>query len=241
MGLREKGGFVGEHDRTTDEPIPDHISARYEDLEDLIEGLIDANQLLIKDDIHPVVAAAMIAFGFVFIHPFEDGNGRIHRYLIHHLLAKKAFTDQGIIFPVSSSILNHILDYQKVLVSYSKPLLAFIEWEETQNHNVEVSNQTVDYYRFFDATRQTEFLFDCVEDTIKNIVPQEIKFLANYDSFKKYMEEEFEMPDQMVSTLVRFLEQNQGVLSKRAREKEFARLTDTEVKNIESTYAAPFD
>jgi Fic family protein len=93
MGLRGKGGFVGEHDRTTDEPIPDHISARYEDLEDLIEGLIDANQLLIKDDIHPVVAAAMIAFGFVFIHPFEDGNGRIHRYLIHHLLAKKAFTD----------------------------------------------------------------------------------------------------------------------------------------------------
>lgn len=241
MGLREKGGFVGEHDRTTGEPIPDHISARYEDLEDLIEGLIDANQLLIKDDIHPVVAAAMIALGFVFIHPFEDGNGRIHRYLIHHLLAKKAFTDQGIIFPVSSSILNHILDYQKVLVSYSKPLLAFIEWEETQDHNVEVSNQTVDYYRFFDATRQTEFLFDCVEDTIKNIVPQEIKFLANYDSFKKYMEEEFEMPDQMVSTLVRFLEQNQGVLSKRAREKEFASLTDTEVKNIESTYAALFD
>jgi hypothetical protein len=127
------------------------------------------------------------------------------------------------------------------LVSYSKPLLAFIEWEETQNHNVEVSNQTVDYYRFFDATRQTEFLFDCVEDTIKNIVPQEIKFLANYDSFKKYMEEEFEMPDQMVSTLVRFLEQNQGVLSKRAREKEFALLTDTEVKNIESTYATLFD
>ena len=241
MGLREKGGFVGEHDRTTGEPIPDHISARYEDLEDLIEGLIDANQMLIKDDIHPVVAAAMIAFGFVFIHPFEDGNGRIHRYLIHHLLAKKAFTDQGIIFPVSSSILNHILDYQKVLESYSKPLLAFIEWEETQDHNVQVTNQTFDYYRFFDATRQTEFLFDCVEDTIKNIVPQEIKFLANYDSFKKYMEEEFEMPDKMVSTLVRFLEQNQGVLSKRAREKEFARLTDTEVKNIESTYAALFD
>lgn len=241
MGFREKGGFVGEHDRSTGEPIPDHISARYEDLEDLVYGLINTNQMLIKDDIHPVVAAAIIAFGFVFIHPFEDGNGRIHRYLIHHLLAKKAFADQGIIFPVSSSILNHIHDYQKVLESYSKPLLSFIEWEETQDHNVQVTNQTFDYYRFFDATRQAEFLFDCVEDTIKNIVPQEIKFLANYDSFKKYMEEEFEMPDKMVSTLVRFLEQNQGVLSKRAREKEFAMLTDREVKNIESTYATLFD
>ena len=241
MGFREKGGFVGEHDRSTGEPIPDHISARYEDLEDLIDGLINTNQMLIKDDIHAVVAAAIVAFGFVFIHPFEDGNGRIHRYLIHHLLAKKAFTDQGIVFPVSSSILNHIHDYQKVLESYSKPLLDFIEWEETQDHNVQVSNQTLDYYRFFDATRQAEFLFDCVEDTIRNIVPQEIKFLANYDSFKKHMEEEFEMPDKMVSTLVRFLEQNQGVFSKRAREKEFAMLTDKEVKNIESTYATLFD
>ena len=69
MGLREKGGFVGQHDRSTGEPIPDHISARYEDLKDLIEGLIDANQMLIKDDIHPVVAAAMIALDlYLFIH-----------------------------------------------------------------------------------------------------------------------------------------------------------------------------
>jgi len=241
MGFRGKGGFVGEHDRSTGEPLPDHISARYEDLEELVDGLIYANQMLIKDDIHAVVAAAMIAFGFVFIHPFEDGNGRIHRYLIHHLLAKKAFTDQGIIFPVSSSILNHIQDYQKALESFSKPLLDFIEWEETPDHNVQVTNQTLDYYRFFDATRQAEFLFDCVEDTIRNIVPQEIKFLANYDSFKKYIDEEFQMPDKMVSTLVRFLEQNQGVLSKRAREKEFAMLTDREVKYIESTYATLFD
>jgi Fic family protein len=241
MGFRKKGGFVGEHDRETGEPLPDHISARHEDVEELVDGLMYASQMLIKAEIHPVLAAAMIAFGFVFIHPFEDGNGRIHRYLIHHILAKKEFTDQGIIFPVSSSILNHIHDYQKVLESYSKPLLDLIEWEETKDHNVRVTNNTKDYYRFFDATRQAEFLFDCVEDTIRNIVPQEIKFMANYDSFKMYMDEEFEMPDKLVSTLVRFLEQNQGVLSKRAREKEFAMLTDREIKQIETTYATLFN
>lgn len=236
MGLRKKGGFVGEHDRVSGEPIPDHISARSEDLDDLVGGLIDVNQMLIKDDIHAVLAAAVIAFGFVFIHPFEDGNGRIHRYLIHHMLAKKQFADQGIIFPVSSSILDHINDYQKVLESYSKPLLDLIEWVETKDHNVEVTNETKDYYRFFDATKQAEFLFDCVADTIKNIVPQEINYLANYDAFKTYMEEEFEMPDKLVSVLVRFLEQNQGVLSKRAKDREFSMLTEREVKRIESAY-----
>ena len=30
----------------------------------------------------PVVAAAALSFGFVYIHPFEDGNGRIDRWLI---------------------------------------------------------------------------------------------------------------------------------------------------------------
>jgi Fic family protein len=240
MGLRKKGGFVGEHDRVSGEPIPDHISAKSEDLDELVDGLIDVNQMLIKDDIHAVLAAAVIAFGFVFIHPFEDGNGRIHRYLIHHMLAKKQFTDQGVIFPVSSSILDHITDYQKVLESYSKPLLDLVEWVETKDHNVEVTNETKDFYRFFDATKQAEFLFDCVADTIKNIVPHEIYYLANYDSFKAYMEEEFEMPDKLISVLARFLEQNQGVLSKRAKEKEFSMLTELEVKRIETTYTEIF-
>lgn len=240
MGLRKKGGFIGEHDRVSGEPIPYHISAKSQDLDDLIDGLINVNQMLIKDDIHAVLAAAVISFGFVFIHPFEDGNGRIHRYLIHHMLAKKQFTDQGIIFPVSFSILHHIVDYQKVLESYSKPLLDFINWLETKDHNVEVTNETKDYYRFFDATKQAEFLFDCVADTIKNIIPQEINYLANYDAFRVFMEEEFDMPDIFISVLVRFLEQNRGILSKRAKEKEFSMLTEREVKRIEATYTEIF-
>jgi Fic/DOC family len=240
MGFRTQGGFVGEHDRISGEPIPEHISARHEDLDELISGLIEANRMLINDDFNAVLAAAIIAFGFVFIHPFEDGNGRIHRYLIHHILAKKKFSDQGIIFPVSSSILEHINDYRLVLESYSKPLLDFIEWKETARHNVQVINETKDYYRFFDATKQAEFLFDCVKDTVENIIPKEVNYLANFDVFKSFMDEEFEMPDKMVSMLGRFLEQNNGVLSQRAREKEFHLLANKEVKRIEAHYASIF-
>lgn len=240
MGFRIQGGFIGEHDRITGEPIPEHISAKNEDIQELIDGLIAANHILIKDDFNAVLAAAMIAFGFVFIHPFEDGNGRIHRYLIHHMLAKKKFSDQGIIFPVSSSILDHIHDYKLALESYSKPLLDLIEWSETPNHNIQVINQTKDYYRFFDATKQAEFLFDCVRDTIEHIIPKEINYLAHYDTFKNFMEEEFEMPDKLISILVRFLEQNQGALSKRAKEKEFSMLTETEVTQIERAFKTIF-
>ncbi|SHF46035.1 Fic/DOC family protein [Salegentibacter echinorum] len=241
MGFRKKGGFIGEHDRTTGEPIPDHISAKPEDLTKLIKGLLATNQLLLKNDFAAVMAAAKISFGFVFIHPFVDGNGRIHRYIIHHLLAKKKFSQQGVIFPVSASILDHIEDYRNVLEDYSHPLLDHIEWEQTSDNNVQVMNETLDFYRFFDITKQTEFLYDCVNDTIDNIIPQEIQYLTAYDTFKRWLDDEYEMPDKIVALLVRFLEQNDGKLSKRAQEKEFSILKPREVLEIEEKFTKVFN
>ncbi len=240
MGLRKKGGFVGEHDRTTGEPIPEHISARWQDLNNLIDGLIETAKLLESNNFHPVLSATIIAFGFVFIHPFEDGNGRIHRYLIHHLLSVMKFTPQGIIFPVSSAILDRIDDYRKVLETYSQPILDFIKWKRTEDNNVEVLNETIDYYRYFDATVQSEFLFECVESTIDSIIPQEVAYLQKYDAMKTWLDDNFEMPDRMVALLIRFLEQNKGLLSKRATEKEFVALSASEIKRIESKYQSIF-
>ncbi|MDD4250431.1 MAG: Fic family protein, partial [Methanosarcina sp.] len=58
------------------------------DLPDLMEGLVKACKRMLSSEIHPVVSAAVISFGFVFLHPFEDGNGRVHRFLIHTSLKK---------------------------------------------------------------------------------------------------------------------------------------------------------
>jgi Fic family protein len=240
MGLRTEGGFVGEHDRNTGEPIPKHISARWQDLKKLVEGLIETSSLLESKKFNPVLTATVIAFGFVFIHPFVDGNGRIHRYLIHHLLAKSGFAPQGIIFPVSAAILEKIDDYRKVLDSFSQPILDFIEWKETGDHNVEVLSETIDYYRYFDATLQAEFLFECVDGTIENTIPNEVNYLIKYDEMKLWLDNMFEMPDKMVALLIRFLEQNEGKLSKRAREKEFIDLTITEIAEIEKKFQLVF-
>jgi Fic/DOC family len=240
MGFRTEGGFVGEHDRDTGVPIPEHISARWQDLETLMGGLLDAATQMEEQQFHPVLTAAKIAFGFVFIHPFADGNGRLHRYVIHHLLAKMKFTPQGIIFPVSAAILDRINDYRKVLESYSHPLLDFIEWKKTANNNIAVLNKTIDYYRYFDATAQAEFLFECMDYTINKIIPKEVAYLQKYDDMKAWLDDTFQMPDKTVALLIRFLEQNNGVLYKRAREKEFAALTDEEVKEIEKNYQIYF-
>lgn len=236
MGFRSEGGFVGEYDRSTGTPIPDHISAKPEDLQTLINSLFGIMSLLEQTEFHPVLAATVVAFGFVFIHPFVDGNGRIHRYLIHHLLAHTRFSPQGIIFPVSAAILGRIDDYREVLEHYSHPLLDFIEWEPTSDNNVEVLNDTIDYYRYFDVTRQAEFLFECVNQTVTKIIPDEVKYLQRYDTMKAWLDDEFQMPDKTVALLVRFLEQENGKLSNRAKEKEFENLSLDEIEAIEEQY-----
>lgn len=236
MGFRTAGGFIGEHDRITGEPIPEHISARWQDIDPLINGLIEAKMQMLNTSFHPVLTAALIAFGFVYIHPFVDGNGRIHRYLIHHILTRMKYTPRGIIFPVSAAILERIEDYRKVLESYSHPVLDFIEWKRTPDNNVEVLNSTIDFYRYFDATFQAEFLFDCVDYTINKIIPEEVKYLQNFDAMKSWLDNRFQMSDKMIASLIRFLSQTDGKFSKHALEKEFSDLTGEEVKEIENQY-----
>ena len=239
LGLRAEGGIVGDHDRETRMPLPDHISARHDDLPALTDGMIAFDQGAARHS-DPVVAAAVLAFGFVYIHPFEDGNGRLHRYLIHHVLAERGFNPPGVTFPVSAAILQRIDDYRSVLESYSTRLLPLIAWEPTEKFNIRVLNETGDFYRYFDATPHAEFLYACVQQTIDEDLPAETAFLKNYDAFRARVEALIEMPERTIDLLFRFLQQNDGTLSRRARANEFAALTDAEQKEIEAAYQEIF-
>jgi hypothetical protein len=238
MGLRVDGGFVGEHDRETMSPLPDHVSAKHEDLVSLMNGLISYETK--SHEIDPVIAAAALAFGFVYVHPFEDGNGRLHRYLIHHILALRGFNPPGVVFPVSAVMLDRIADYKAVLETYSTRLLPCIRWRPTPKHNVEVLNETADFYRYFDATPHAEFLYSCVARTIDDDLPREAEFLRRHDRFRNDVTQIVDMPDRLLDLLFRFLQQNHGTLSKRARENEFVALTAEEVRHIEAIFSDIF-
>ena len=241
LGLREEGGFVGTHDRTTREPLPEHVSARPQDLPDLVGGIIDYAERAIDGGVDAVVAAAVISFGFVYVHPFVDGNGRLHRWLVHHVLAAAGYNPAGLVFPVSAAILRRLDDYRRVLESYSAPLRSFVDWRPTDDGNVEVLNETAAWYRYFDATAHAEFLYAAVAQTVEHDLPDEVRFLESFDRFAAGVKEVAEMPDRHVERLRAFLQQGGGRLSKRAREQEFAALTDAEAERVEALYARCFD
>lgn len=236
LGWRTEGGFVGRRDRDTNAPIPDHVSARPEDIESLVGGLVEYANRNETSGLDPLAAAAAVAFGFVFIHPFEDGNGRIHRWLVHHMLARSGFNPPGITFPVSAVFLEHIDRYGLALKHYSQPRLLLTEWETTPSLNVRVRNETRDLFRFFDATGQAEFLADSVVETIRETLPHEIEYLRRYDQARQRIEAFVEMPDATFDLMMGFLRQNKGRFSQRARTQEFAKLTDEEASAIEGVY-----
>jgi hypothetical protein len=128
-----------------------------------------------------------------------------------------------------------------VLKSWSAPLLPFIEWRPTVSGNVEVLNDTAAFYRYFDATAHTTFLYDCVEQTVEHDLPQEVRFLQAFDIFSEGVQQIVDMPTAQVELLHKFLDQNDGRLSQRARTKEFAALDDVEVERIEALYADAFE
>lgn len=115
-----------------------------------------------------------------------------------------------------------------------------IRWQPTEDGNVNVLNDTADFYRFFDATSHAEFLYDCVQKTIEEDLPNETEFLIRYDRFREYLGNLVDMPDRTVDLLFRFSRQNKGHLSYRAKKREFAELTDREVEEVERIFRVTF-
>jgi hypothetical protein len=103
-----------------------------------------------------------------------------------------------------------------------------------------VRNDTGDFYRFFDATPHAEFLYSCVRRSIDDDLPNETLYLKSFDEFRAGIENMIDMPGRMLNSLLGLLRQNGGRLSKRARESEFADLTQDEVAKIEQLYSASF-
>jgi len=192
--------------------------------------------------IYPQVRAALIAFGFVFIHPFEDGNGRLHRFLIHDILVHDGIVPPGLIIPVSAHMLNNIKDYDGILEKYSQPLMQRIRYDKKENGEVTVTNpeDVEGYFRYPDLTEHCIYLIQTIHATLEEDMPDELIFLQRYDEAKKELQRIVDMPDRDINLMIIFLHQNKGVFPKRRRE-QFSKLTDEEIQRMQLAYRMVYE
>nr|WP_226895549.1 Fic family protein [Luteolibacter marinus] len=226
-----------------------HFAApKPEDLDELMDQFLQMARGITAGQLHfvgnitastsPVptlVAAAVVSFAFDFLHPFSDGNGRIHRFLLHHVLARNSFGPKGIILPVSAVILNRPREYDQALESFSKPLMQLVEYTLDERQRMTVTNDTADFYRYIDCTELTRITIDFIRETIEAELPAELQYLASYDDIRAKMRDIVELPDRIADLFVKLCRQNGGTLSKTKRKlEEFEKLTDAEVAAMEA-------
>jgi Fic family protein len=208
------------------------ICPKPEDVASLMNGWMRAVARIEDGAVDPICAATVTGFGFVFIHPFEDGNGRIHRFLIHHSLAKLKFAPQGLLFPVSAAMLRDPKAYDAALNAFSGKIMPKIEYEMDDQQQLTVLNKTDTLYRYYDATPQVEYLYEAVAETIRKDLREEIEFLEVFDKAMIAVQRIVDMPNARASLLVRLILQNHGTLSGKKR-RRFAELKDEEIARIE--------
>lgn len=186
--------------------------------------------------------ATVIAFGFVFVHPFDDGNGRLHRFLIHDMLTRSGIVQEGIIIPVSAHMLNYMPDYDRALEDFSKPLMQRIKYKKTNEGEIEVLNgaDMEDYFRYPDLTYQATYLAQTINETVTEDMTGELQFLERYDELKKSIQNIVDMPDKYIDQMITFLHQNKGKFPNR-RKKEFDKLTAQEFLAMEESYMEIFE
>jgi Fic family protein len=209
------------------------ICPRPDDLERLMEGLIDSHKRMKEGNVCPVIHGAVIAYGFVFLHPFEDGNGRIHRFLMHNILSLRDVVPRGIMFPVSAVMVKNLVDYDASLEAFSRPLLKHIDYNLDKRGQITVLNDTAFLYQYMDLTFQAEAFFDFVTKTIEEELVEELNFLENYDNTKKALQDIIDMPERLINLFIHLCLQNKGSLSARKRSAHFDFLTPKELAAME--------
>lgn len=211
-----------------------YVCPKPDDLPGLMEGLLTAHQMMKEGATPAIIHAAVVSYGFVFMHPFEDGNGRIHRFLIHNILFLRQVIPKGLMFPVSAAMLKNPALYGGSLEAFSDPLMRLVEYELDDVGQMTVQGETGRLYRYIDMTAQAEALNDFVELTIEHELLEELDFLANYDKTKQAIQGIVDMPDRLVDLFIRFCLQYNGRLSATKRKSHFAFLTDDELAGLEN-------
>ena len=108
-GLRQLPVFVGQTHRFQE--ILHYIAPPHLMLTNKLAGLQAFWEKTIGQS--SVMRAAVLAFGFIYIHPLADGNGWVHRFLFNDILRRDGVLPESVILPISGVIAESSSEQQR--------------------------------------------------------------------------------------------------------------------------------
>lgn len=225
FGVRQSPVFVGEHVRY--HKVVHYVAPPAVEVPAMLEGL----RVFLRRTRgqSAVMRSAVAAFGFVYIHPLADGNGRVHRFLINDVLRRDGVVPDPVILPVSAVITNDAGErrsYDRVLDRVSRPLMQavheFVTFEPVQttypdgvlsNFNFTGEEAARPLWRYPDLGAHVVYLSDVIERTLTGEMRQESRYLRAHGRARAALKEIVEMPDHQADRVLRSLERNGGKLS----------------------------
>lgn len=223
-GVRRSPVFVGEMDRSTE--AVHYIAPHWDDVPSLLAGLRDCAQQTAGAS--PLIRAALLSFGFVYIHPMSDANGRISRFLINDVLRRDGAVPEPFILPVSATIAGSSIDrrgYDHVLESFSRPFMRKYAdaWafgtEQIAEDGVHFNLQFAAYrdalpaWRYPDLTDHVEYLAEVVRVTIEQEMRMEVGYLSSLRLERERVKQVIEGPDGDIDRIIRSVRDNRGKIS----------------------------
>ncbi len=225
FGLRQSPVFVGETVRYQE--VIHYVAPPQEDVASMLEALrvfLERTQ-----GQSPVMRSAVAAFGFVYIHPLADGNGRVHRFLINDMLRRDGALPDPVILPISAVITDDSgerRNYDRVLDEISKPLMQearehikFASRHTTypdgviSNFEFEGNVQARPIWRYPDLSPHVVYLSNTIARTLTEQMREQSRYLRNHGRARQALKEVVEMPDQQADRILRSIDQNNGKLS----------------------------
>jgi len=237
FGLRESPVFVGGVVDFRDQV--DYIAPHFNDVGPLIKGLKAFVER--TTGASSLARAAATAFGFVYIHPFADGNGRLHRFMVNDVLRRDGAVQRPFLLPVSATIVSRDQEraaYAGVLESFSKPLMTRYRdayelvkparvYSDGISSNFEFAayDDALPTWRYPDLTPHVAYVATLVDKTIRHEMRNEASFLRSMTDARSAVKNVLDGPDPDIDRIIRSVRESHGLLSNKLR-KEFPMLAD---------------
>lgn len=235
-GLRKSPVIVGHVSGFSD--VIDYIAPHWEHTERLLQGL--QSFLVRTKGTSSILRAAVASFGFVYIHPMVDGNGRISRFLINDVLRRDGAVPAPFILPVSATITDSAREragYDRSLETLSKPLMlkyqdrykfsimqTYADGVES-NFHFDAYDAALPVWRYPNLTQQCEFIGHVVQLTIEVEMSKEASYLRGIERAREGVKNYLEGPNTDIDQIIRSVRDNGWRLSNKLL-KAFPHLQD---------------